>query len=161
MKRYKDSSDCNNEKRKAQVWKHEHKAGGFRCSHCRQFVVINDIMGTANRNHCNICLWSKHVDDEKGDRKSHCCNGMKPIGLTFKHDGYGRRGEVMLVHECVGCSKISINRIARDDGEHHLMDIYNSSLLLDRKVVISYSLIGIELLSEADMAELRMQLYGY
>jgi hypothetical protein len=61
----------------------EYKAQGFRCSHCREFVIINEFMGTNNRNHCNICLWSRHVDNKPGDRRAMCHAGMKPIGLYF------------------------------------------------------------------------------
>lgn len=65
MKRYEDSDYFNYDKYRAQEWKREHDAGGFKCSHCKQFVVINDIMGTVNRNHCSWCLWSRHVDEVK------------------------------------------------------------------------------------------------
>lgn len=97
-----------NEKSKEKQWKNEHKAGGFRCSHCKQWVIINNHMGTVNRNHCNICLWSKHVDVGKGDRRSTCRGGMKPVGLTFKHEGQGRQGEIMLIHECAACGAVSL-----------------------------------------------------
>jgi hypothetical protein len=160
MKRY-ENSRFNHEKHRAQAWKREHDGGGFRCSHCKQFVVINDmIMGTANRNHCNWCLWSKHVDEAKGDRRSNCNGGMKPIGLTFKHEGHGKRGEVMLIHLCSSCTKISINRIARDDPEHKVHEIFTASLGLDsdvkRKLARSY----IYLLNCTDVDELSVQLFG-
>ena len=35
---------------------------------------------------------------------------MKPIGLRFKNDG-----ELMIVHRCISCGKISPNRISGDD----------------------------------------------
>ena len=35
---------------------------------------------------------------------------MKPIGLKFKYDG-----ELMIVHKCLSCGKISNNRVAGDD----------------------------------------------
>lgn len=84
-------------------------------------------MGTVNRNHCNICLWSKHVDENKGDRKAECHGGMRPVGLTFKHEGAGRQGEIMLIHECAGCGVISINRIAGDDDNEKILSIYRDS----------------------------------
>lgn len=160
MKRYDDSFDFDVNKKKAQEWDREHKAGGFQCSHCKQFVVINDVMGTLNRNHCNICLWSKHVDEEKGDRKSECNGGMRPIGLTFKHEGYDRKGEIMLVHVCTGCSKISINRIARDDYEQNILEVFNESLLLEANTVTIYQSKGIELLTEEDEGDMHIQLFG-
>lgn len=53
---------------------------------------------------------------------------MRPIGLTFKYEGYGRQGEIMLVHECSACGKLSINRIAGDDSNDRIITVFNSSL---------------------------------
>lgn len=160
MKRYEYSDDFNHDKYRAQVWKREHNAGGFRCSHCRQFVVINDIMGTANRNHCNLCLWSKHVDETKGDRRAICNGGMGPIGLTFKHEGYGKMGEIMLIHLCSSCQKISINRIARDDPECKVLEIFEKSSSLSDGIKQRLDNNGIYLLNSRDAQELSAQLYG-
>lgn len=160
MKRYAYSDDFNYDKYKAQEWNREHKAGGFKCSHCKQFVVINDIMGTANRNHCNWCLWSKHVDETKGDRRANCNGGMQPIGLTFKHEGYSRVGEIMLVHLCSACQKISINRIARDDPEHKILDTFYQSLDPEDHIKLRFKKIGIDLLEQVDEGEINVQLFG-
>jgi hypothetical protein len=160
MKRYEDSFEYNVEKKKAQEWKQEHRAGGFRCSHCKQFVVINDRMGTANRNHCNFCLWSKHVDNAKGDRRATCKGGMEPIGLTFKHEGYGRVGEIMLIHLCSLCQKISINRIARDDPEDDITGIFDRSRRLEGAIKAAIKAGGIYLLEKGDTEELHAQLFG-
>jgi hypothetical protein len=160
MKRY-ENSRCNRDKYNAKQRKREHDGGGFRCSHCKQFVVINDmLMGTANRNHCNWCLWSKHVDIDKGDRRSDCHGGMKPIGLTFKHEGHGRRGEVMIIHLCSSCSKVSINRIARDDPEFKVQEIFTGSFELDADSKQLLANNGIYLMSSGDSDELSMQLFG-
>lgn len=160
MKRYEDSYRFNYEKKKTQEWKREHGAGGFRCSHCKRFVVINDIMGTANRNHCNLCLWSKHVDEAKGDRQAACKGGMKPIGLTFKHEGYSRIGEIMLIHLCLVCQKISINRIARDDPEDRILEIFIRSLSLNEMLQTRLSKADIYVLDEIDKQELFSQIFG-
>jgi hypothetical protein len=160
MKRYEYRDDFNHDKYRAQEWKREHKAGGFKCSHCKQFVVINNMMGTSNRNHCNICLWSKHVDETKGDRRATCGGGMEPSGLTFKHEGHGRVGEIMLIHLCSVCQKISINRIARDDLECKIKDIFEQSIHLGESIKQRLNNSGIYLLSGADKAELLDQLYG-
>lgn len=148
------------EKNRLKQWNQEHKAGGFRCSHCRQFVVINEAMGTANRNHCNICLWSKHVDELKGDRQSSCNGGMEPIGLTFKHVGYGKVGEAMFIHHCLLCSKININRVARDDLEADILEIYAKSLKLSSKLRLQLERMDIYLLGEEDRKDLNTQLFG-
>lgn len=154
MKRYRDDFRYE-QKPKNKPLSAEQKSGGFRCSHCRQWVVINHLMGTANRNHCNICLWSRHVDNDKGDRQSECRGGMQPIGLTLKHEGFGRVGELMLVHECRGCDKLSINRIARDDYEDEILSVFEQSLKLNPE---RFTRQDIELLDESD--EIHRQLYG-
>lgn len=159
MKHYGDSRS-DHDKHKAKEWKREHNGGGFRCSHCKQFVVINDLMGTANRNHCNYCLWSKHVDVSKGDRRATCHGGMAPIGLTFKHEGFNRTGEIMLIHLCSVCQKISINRIARDDFENNILDVFKQSLKLDKKTTSRLDRQGIHLLSKVDGKMVTIQLFG-
>ena len=140
------------------VWKQEHGAGGFRCSHCKTWVVINDFIGTANRNHCNICLWSKHVDVQKGDRKATCHGGMRPVGLTFKHEGFGRQGELMLVHYCMDCEKLSINRIARDDDNDLILEVF--AMTRSETLMTALEQEGIRALDATDSPEVMRQLYG-
>jgi RNHCP domain len=83
----------------------------FKCGHCRQFIGA-PVAGGRQRNHCPNCLYSKHVDDSMpGDRKSTCGSLMKPIGLMSR-----RNGELVLIHECLGCGKQDPNRIAADDN---------------------------------------------
>jgi hypothetical protein len=93
---------------------------GFYCGHCHVFVSCTTVLsGVINRNHCPYCLWSKHLDLFKpGDRLAACKGNMVPVALTLKksYKKYGEGlGEMMLVHMCTECSKISINRIAADD----------------------------------------------
>jgi hypothetical protein len=82
----------------------------FRCNHCR-LDVPTDAPGTAHRNHCPNCLWSRHVDDDPGDRASDCLASMEPIAITVRKDG-----EWVLIHRCNGCGTLSSNRIAGDDN---------------------------------------------
>ena len=161
MKRYRTHYDHRRAKKhREKQRKNESGAGGFVCQHCKQFVVINALIGTANRNHCNRCLWSRHVDEAKGDRRATCLAGMKPIGLTFKHDGYGRQGEIMLIHLCSSCAKISINRIARDDDEQQLLSAFEWSFKLAESTKYRLAKSGISLLGVAERSELRHQLFG-
>lgn len=159
MKRF-DSSDFNYEKNKEKQWHKEHRAGGFRCAHCKQLVVISEFMGTVNRNHCNLCLWSKHVDEHKGDRRADCQAGMRPIGLAFKQEGYSRQGELMLIHACLGCSKTSINRLASDDLAYKVDALFKESLALDVRKKAGLEEVGIHVLNMADAQEIHLQLYG-
>lgn len=116
-------------------------------------------MGTVNRNHCNICLWSKHVDENKGDRRAECHGGMRPIGLTFKHEGKGRQGEIMLIHECAQCAVVSINRIAGDDDNEKILSIYHDSQD-DLALMGNLEAQHIQPLASEDEEEVRTQLFG-
>lgn len=159
MKRHKKRSRVNFERDRARQRTRE-LLGGFKCCNCRMQVVLHALMGTANRNHCNMCLWSKHVDEKKGDRKAVCQAGMKPVGLTFKVEGGGRTGEIMLIHTCTGCHKISINRIAADDIDYEIISLFRRSLGME--FALRRRLVGGGILP-ADKADLRSvvsQLYG-
>jgi hypothetical protein len=84
----------------------------FRCRHCR-LDVPTDAPGTAHRNHCPNCLWSRHVDDTPGDRSvlDLCGASMEPIAITVRGDG-----EWVLVHRCQQCGTVHLNRTAGDDN---------------------------------------------
>lgn len=165
MKRYKHRTPrgdtFSHSKYREHEWKREHHAGGFKCAHCKQFVVINDIMGTANRNHCNMCLWSRHVDIAKGDRLAQCHGGMRPVGLTFKHEGMGRVGEVMVIHLCSLCGKISINRLARDDSNDEVMALFGLGLGMDNALRARCVKQDVYVLTAEDEGEVKSQLFGY
>jgi hypothetical protein len=81
----------------------------FKCGHCKTFVGP-PISGGRQRNHCPLCLYSKHVDHTPGDRKNECRSLMKPIGTAFR-----RNGEQVIVHECLGCGEVRYCRVAADD----------------------------------------------
>ena len=144
----------------------EEKKREFRCCNCGQWVSFSEFMGTEHRNHCSFCLWSRHIDLKKpGDRKSKCQAGMKPIGLTFKHEGvdkYGRlrKGELMLIHECVNCGKICLNRIAGVDNTEAILKIFEESqgLSSEKRRRLEHS--GIEALSKENREEVFTQLFG-
>jgi DNA-directed RNA polymerase subunit RPC12/RpoP len=86
----------------------------FRCVRCSADVPAS-APGTAHRNHCPVCLWSRHVDDEPGDRRSDCHASMEPIAITVRGD------EWVLIHRCGACGELSSNRIAGDDSPLLLM----------------------------------------
>lgn len=89
---------------------------GFRCRHCKAMVGPT-LGGGRHRNHCPICLHSRHVDESRpGDRASRCRALMAPIGVFVR-----RSGEQVLVHRCLGCGIERWNRIAADDHPLVLM----------------------------------------
>ncbi|MEU0543607.1 RNHCP domain-containing protein [Nocardia sp. NPDC005978] len=89
----------------------------FRCVGCRLDVPIA-AAGTAHRNHCPHCLSSRHVDRMPGDRAASCGGRMRAVGLTVRANG-----EWSLVHQCLACGTLKLNRTAGDDNARALMRI--------------------------------------
>ena len=88
-----------------------HGSDSFRCGKCGLDVPTH-ASGTAHRNHCPNCLWSRHLDaDTPGDRAADCGSLMEPIAMSVRGDG-----EWVLVHRCTGCGEIHLNRTAGDDN---------------------------------------------
>ena len=139
---------------------------GFNCSHCQKFVAVDSFIGTHFRNHCPFCLWSSHVDFKKsGDRSSQCHGDMEPIGLTFKQEGYDKygkkkQGELMLIHHCLYCDELSINRIAGDDSPTIITKVFKDSLNLTRELKDRLKQEKIDLLTKKDKKEIDIQLFG-
>jgi hypothetical protein len=64
----------------------------FICENCK-FSVI----GNGYTNHCPQCLYSKHVDNNPGDRRAKCHGLMPPVDLERKGDRY------IILHRCERC----------------------------------------------------------
>ena len=90
---------------------------------------------------------------------------MKPIGLTFKKEGqdkYGqqKQGELMIIHQCLICGKISINRLAGDDDNQVILDVFEESKKLNPEIINKLTRDGIKVLTEQDKEEIAIQLFG-
>lgn len=138
----------------------------FKCKHCNNYVSTDPYLsGVNNRNHCPYCLHSRHMDHfEPGDRLSACKAEMRPIGLTLKRtkNKYGsQQGELMIIHQCVECGKISANRIAADDIATTVMEIFHHSLHLEPALRASVAQNGITVLKKQDENIVRARLFGW
>jgi hypothetical protein len=97
--------------RRAHQRAHPPAGQAFRCRHCRLDVPL-DAPGTNHRNHCPNCLWSRHLDDDvPGDREAECGSSMEPLAITVRGSG-----EWVLVHRCLSCEVIHLNRTSADDN---------------------------------------------
>jgi RNHCP domain len=140
--------------------------GDFRCAHCHALVSCAHVLSAVNnRNHCPYCLWSCHLDlYAAGDRLSACKGPMRPIGLTMKkgRNKYQReaRGELMLIHECIECKTLSINRIAADDDSGTVASVFQESLEFGRQLHSLGLQHGIIPLEAGDSQIVYTQLYG-
>ena len=72
----------------------------FICENCGHKVPK---LGYSCRNHCNKCLYSKHVDINPGDRKEECHGLLEPISIDIsRNKGY------VIVYICQICGAIRI-----------------------------------------------------
>jgi len=73
---------------------------------------------------------------------------MKPLGLSCRSDG-----ELMVVHRCLNCGKISYNRIAGDDNTYALLALLEGQ---DGPATPAY----LGLLASKDTQQVREALFG-
>lgn len=76
----------------------------FTCAHCGA-----DVLGNGYTNHCPKCLYSKHVDNNPGDRQSKCFGMMRPISVE------SRGGEFIITHKCEKCGKTIKQKASEND----------------------------------------------
>ncbi len=91
----------------------------FVCKNCGK--LVKSAKGGKCRNHCNYCLYSRHVDIQPGDRKHPCKGLMRPIRIEK------RKSQLYILHKCTKCGIEKWNKILEDDK------IENLSLLNSNK----------------------------
>ena len=79
----------------------------FICENCKNQVIP---LGYTARDHCNYCLFSKHVDINPGDRLNNCKGLLKPIGIEKFKNTY------KIIYKCQKCNTIHKNIMANDDN---------------------------------------------
>ena len=84
----------------------------FTCAHCGA-----DVLGNGYTNHCPKCLWSKHVDNNPGDRQSTCGGMMRPISVESKS------GKFIITHKCEKCGKIIKQHTSENDDMNAIITI--------------------------------------
>ena len=87
----------------------------FICENCGKKVPK---LGYSCRNHCPYCLYSKHVDQNPGDRAEECHGELKPIGLEID----SKKGYV-IIHKCMKCGMIRKNKAAKDDNMDLIIEL--------------------------------------
>ena len=86
----------------------------FTCEHCGKEIKK---LGYTARDHCNFCLYSKHVDILPGDRKNPCQGLLKPIGIEKYKDTF------KIIYQCEKCHEIHKNIMANDDDMNAIINI--------------------------------------
>ena len=86
----------------------------FICENCGRKV---EKLGYTARDHCNYCLYSKHVDIMPGDRKNNCKGLLKPIGIEKFKDTY------KIIFQCEKCKMTHKNIMASDDDMSLIIEL--------------------------------------
>ena len=86
----------------------------FICENCKQ--KVSKLNYTA-RDHCNHCLYSKHVDINPGDRANTCHGLLKPVGIEKFKDTY------KIIYKCQKCGLMHKNIIATDDNMDEIINL--------------------------------------
>ena len=87
----------------------------FNCAHCGTVVH-----GNGYTNHCPECLWSKHVDNNPGDRAATCGGMMKPISIEPDGERF------IITHKCETCGKIKRQKTADNDDIDKIIELSNN-----------------------------------
>lgn len=88
----------------------------FICENCNQ--EVSPLKYTA-RDHCPICLFSKHVDIMPGDRQNHCKGPLEPIGIEKFKDTF------KIIYQCQKCKQLHKNTMATDDNMDLIITLSN------------------------------------
>ena len=86
----------------------------FTCENCGKEIKPLEYSA---RDHCNFCLYSKHVDIFPGDRANECKGLLKPIGIEKFKDTY------KIIYKCEKCNELHKNIIAVDDDMNEIIRI--------------------------------------
>ncbi len=84
----------------------------FNCAHCGAVVH-----GNGYTNHCHVCLWSRHVDNNPGDRAATCGGMMRPIAAQPDGDKF------IITHKCEKCGKVKRQKTSDDDSIDAIIEI--------------------------------------
>lgn len=84
----------------------------FTCENCNA-----SIEGNGYTNHCPICLYSKHVDINPGDRSAICLGLMKPKLYKVNATSY------TLEHICLICGYANINKVNKNDSIEEIIKL--------------------------------------
>jgi DNA-directed RNA polymerase subunit RPC12/RpoP len=82
----------------------------FTCDNCGGEVAPT--ARTTPRDHCPLCLYSKHVDVNPGDRANPCRGLLKPIGIHLDS-----KKDYIIIYRCDRCgSRVRTKAILEDEN---------------------------------------------
>jgi DNA-directed RNA polymerase subunit RPC12/RpoP len=92
----------------------------FVCENCGNPVPRLEY---TSRDHCPVCLYSKHVDVYPGDRQETCCGLLEPIGVQKTKKG------TQIIYKCTKCSAIRKNITAADDNMDMIIKLSSNPII--------------------------------
>jgi len=92
--------------------KFQRKKENFKCLNCG-----TEVAGTGYTDHCPVCLWSRHVDINPGDRAEKCRGLLEPVGVEVKAGGY------VICYKCRECGFRHRVRASGDDNMEELIKL--------------------------------------
>lgn len=90
----------------------------FICENCGNKV---NKLGYTARDHCPICLCSKHLDINPGDRQNTCGGLMEPIGIEKFKNSY------KIIYNCKKCHQTHKNIMANDDDFYKIIELSSTT----------------------------------
>ena len=102
----------------------------FTCENCG-----HKVKGNGFTNHCPECFYSKHVDNNPGDRSCNCGGLMKPISVLQKN------GEFVILHKCQKCGFERKNKVEESDNFDKLVELCEK-LTKEQIVNLKFDLFG-------------------
>ncbi len=89
---------------------------------------------------------------------------MQPVGLALKavRSKYSPEsgGELMLVHQCIECGKVSLNRIAADDSADELLAIFENGCSMNNENLLILRQAGVTVLTDIERNVVHNHLLG-
>lgn len=95
----------------------------FVCELCGAKV---EKLGYTSRDHCPVCLTSKHVDIFPGDRQNECQGLMKPVDIKMSSKGY------VIQYKCTKCGELHNNKTSNDDNFGTILSVMNKTYNLNK-----------------------------
>lgn len=90
----------------------------FVCENCGSLVHNLDYSA---RDHCPVCLYSKHVDINPGDRANECKGLLKPVDIEKN-----KKAEYKIIYKCIKCGAMHKNIAAKDDSFDEILKIMSN-----------------------------------
>lgn len=86
----------------------------FICENCNKEI---EKLQYSARDHCNYCLYSKHVDIYPGDRANNCLGLLEPMGIEKYKNTY------KIIYKCQKCGELHKNIMATDDNFDKIIEL--------------------------------------